>query len=51
MRDSLLRRMINNGFLSDTQHGFVRGRFCTTQLLKVIDKITEMLDEGGYSIP
>ena len=51
VRDSLLRHMINNGFLSDTQHGFVRGRFCTTQLLKVIDKITEMLDEGGYSIP
>ena len=41
MRDSLLRHMINNGFLSDTQNGFVRGRSRTIQLLKVIGKITE----------
>jgi len=39
--------MISNGFLSDSQHGFVHGRSCTTQLLKVIDKWTEIIDEGG----
>ena len=31
--------MIANEFLSDYQHGFVFGRSCTTQLLKVVDKL------------
>ena len=39
--------MTSNGFLSDSQHGFVRGRSCTSQLLKVVDKLTEILDQGG----
>ena len=38
--------MIANEFLSDYQHGFVFGRSCTTQLLKVVDKLTELLDAG-----
>ena len=39
--------MIDNQFLSDRQHGFVHGRSCTTQLLQVIEKLTEILDQGG----
>jgi len=39
--------MIKNGFLSEFQHGFVHGRSCTTQLLKVIDRWTDILDQGG----
>jgi len=46
VRNSLLQHMITNGFLSDTQHGFVKGRSCTTQLLKVVDKLSELMDEG-----
>jgi len=42
--------MISNGFLSDSQHGFVHGISCTTQLLKVMDKWTEIIDEGGCSV-
>ena len=45
IRNALLQHMTANGFLSESQHGFVRGRSCTTQLLKVIDKITEMIDD------
>jgi Reverse transcriptase (RNA-dependent DNA polymerase) len=33
--------------MSDYQHGFVYGRSCTTQLLAVLDKWTEILDQGG----
>lgn len=47
VRNELLRHMISNRFLSEKQHGFVHGRSCTTQLLKVVDKWTEILDEGG----
>ena len=39
--------MIDNQFLSDRQHGFVHGRSCTTQLLQVVEKLTEILDQGG----
>lgn len=39
--------MIDNNFLSEYQHGFVHGRSCTTQLLKVVDRWTEILDQGG----
>jgi len=47
VRNVLLGHMIDNGILSEYQHGFVHGRSCTTQLLKVFDKWTEILDQGG----
>jgi len=40
VRNSLQQHMISNGFLADTQHGFVHGRSCTTQLLRVLDAVT-----------
>jgi Reverse transcriptase (RNA-dependent DNA polymerase) len=47
VRRVLLSHMVENGHLSDYQHGFVHGRSCTTQLLKVIDAWSEILDQGG----
>ena len=47
VREALLKLMIHNDFLSDYQHGFVRGRSCTTQMLLVVDKLSEILDQGG----
>ena len=47
MRNAVLNHMISNGYLSDYQHGFVQGRSCTTQLLKFVDKLTDILDQGG----
>jgi hypothetical protein len=44
VRNALLKHMIANGFLSDSQHGFVHGRSCTTQLLRVVDNLSEILD-------
>jgi len=43
----MLKHLIDNCLLSQQQHGFVYGRSCTTQLLKVMDKWTEILDRGG----
>jgi len=42
-----MKHMNDCGYLSDTQHGFIKGRSCTTQLLEVVDKLSEMLDYGG----
>jgi len=47
MRRALISHMLDNKFLSDNQHGFIQGRSCTTQLLKVVDRLTEILDKGG----
>ena len=38
--------MVDNSFLSDKQHGCVRGRSSTTQFLKFAVKLTKMLDRG-----
>ena len=46
VRDRMLKHMINNGILSERQHGFVPGRSCVTQLLEVLDLWTEALESG-----
>jgi len=43
----LLQHMITEELLSDYQLDFIKGCSCTTQLLQMIDKWTEILDEGG----
>jgi hypothetical protein len=47
IRNALLHHLISEKILSDYQHGFTLGRSCTTQLLQIFDKWTEILDEGG----
>ena len=34
-------------FVSDSQHGFLRGKSCLSNLFECFDKIDEILDEGG----
>ena len=46
MRNAILEHMYDND-ISNYQHGFLPGRSCTTQLLEVLDKWTEILDNGG----
>ena len=46
VRDAIMQHLLSNKLLSDHQHGFTPGRSCSTQLLKVIDEWTEMLDNG-----
>ena len=47
VRNSLMQHLMDNQLISDAQHGFMPGRSCTTQLLQVLDKWTEILDTGG----
>ena len=48
VRDALIKYMKENRLFSDRQFGFLGGRSTTLQLLKVLDKWTEVLDRGGY---
>ena len=34
-------------YVSDSQHGFLRGKSCLSNLFECFDKIDEILDEGG----
>ena len=38
--------MERNNLFTEAQHGFISGRSCTTQLLEVMEKITQALDRG-----
>ena len=51
----LLERIIRNriceflqaqGFFNSSQHGFLKGRSCLTNLLAFFDRVTQLLDEG-----
>ena len=46
IRDQIVDHMVNNKLFNERQYGFVPGRSCMTQLLLVLDKWTEMLDNG-----
>ena len=37
--------MVNN-LLAKSQHGFISGKFCVTQLLEFLEEVSEALDEG-----
>lgn len=47
IRQAIMTHMIENGYLLDQLHGFVQGKSCTPQLLLVVDKNSEILDDGG----
>jgi hypothetical protein len=44
IRDTLMSHMEENKFFTVHQHGFRKGRSCVTQLIKVVEKWTEELD-------
>jgi hypothetical protein len=49
IKDSIVRHLERHGLIRATQHGFMRGRSCTTNLLSFFEKITAELDSGGVA--
>jgi Reverse transcriptase (RNA-dependent DNA polymerase)/Endonuclease-reverse transcriptase len=49
LRDDLVEHLVSNGQLESSQHGFVPGRSCTTNLIEFLDKVTEAVD-GGHGV-
>ena len=47
IRDHITNHMKENNLFSDKQFGFITGRSTTLQLLHVLNKWTEILDQGG----
>ena len=46
IRDKLVNHMERNNLFNKSQHGFVSGRSCTTQLLEFMEEATQALDRG-----
>ena len=48
IRDQVRKHLVNNELLTSSQHGFVAGKSCTTQLTECIDLWTNIIEEVGY---
>ena len=44
VRDEIVSHMETNNLFSTAQHGFIKGRSCSTQLLELMEELTEALD-------
>ena len=47
IRDILVKHMEENNLFSKAQHGFITKRSCSTQLLELMEELTETLDSNG----
>ena len=46
IRDAIIQHMNTNNLFSSAQHGFIKGKSCTTQLLEFLEYVSQALDEG-----
>ena len=46
VRDAIMKSLVDQGLISKSQHGFLGGRSCTTQLLEVMEVWTKWFDMG-----
>ena len=47
IRDSIMVHFKINNLFSNKQFGFIKGRSTTLQLLQILDRWTELLENGG----
>lgn len=45
-RDNIVNHLTNHSLIKSTQHGFMAKSSCATNLLKFLEKITKIFDEG-----
>jgi len=45
LRDEIVRHLDKHNLVRDSQHGFRRGRSCTSNLLEFFDRVTEEVNE------
>ena len=46
IKDDIMEHLNKNKVIRKSQHGFMPGRSCTTNLLEFLEKITEAVDRG-----
>ena len=46
IKDEIVDHLVTNALIKDSQHGFMKNKSCTTNLLEFIEKLTAMNDLG-----
>ena len=44
--ENIMKHLLTNKLLSEEQHGFIKGKSCTTNLLEYVDMLTEAIFKG-----
>jgi hypothetical protein len=47
IKDEMMDHLVENGLLNNSQHGFIPGRSCATNLVIFMDKVTKIIDESS----
>ena len=47
LRDRIYRHLETQGLIKDSQHGFVSGKSCLTNLIEFFEGVTKKVDEGS----
>ena len=46
IKDKIVEHLQVFNLINDSQHGFMKGRSCLTNLLEYLETVTKLLDEG-----
>ena len=46
LKDDIMEHLARNHLINNTQHGFMKGRSCTTNLLEFMERVTKEVDSG-----
>ena len=46
IKDKIVEHLQKFKLLNDSQHGFMKGKSCLTNLLEYLENVTKVLDEG-----
>ncbi len=46
IRDNIVNHLLLNQLIKSSQHGFMKNKSCTTNLLEFLEKVTKMVDNG-----
>ncbi len=46
IRDGMMEHLEKNKLIGSSQHGFLPGKSCSTNLLEFLEKVTREVDEG-----
>jgi hypothetical protein len=46
LRDDMMAHLLDKNLIKESQHGFMTGRSCGSNLLEFLEKVTKVLDEG-----
>ncbi len=47
VKENLMRHLEDNNLIKDTQHGFLKGKSCATNLIEFMERLTKIVDKGS----